>query len=45
MTMTFAVPDAVPLAGLSVGSRVDFTFDRVGGNPTIRSLTRREASR
>ncbi len=45
MTMTFAVPEAVPLAGLSVGSQVDFTFDRVGGKPTIRSLTRREASR
>lgn len=45
MTMTFAVPEAVPLAGLSVGSQVDFTFDRGGGKPTIRSLTRREASR
>lgn len=45
MTMTFAAPDAVPLGGVSVGSQVDFAFDMVGGKPTIRSLTRREASR
>lgn len=42
MTMTFAVPDAVPLAGISAGNQVDFTFDMVGGKVTIRSLTRRE---
>jgi Cu(I)/Ag(I) efflux system membrane fusion protein len=45
MTMSFVAPDAVPLGGVSVGSQVDFTFDMVGGKPTIRSLTRREASR
>ncbi len=43
MTMKFAVPDAVPLAGISAGRQVDFAFDMVGGKPTIRSLTRREA--
>ncbi len=43
MTMTFAMPDAVPLGGVSVGSQVDFAFDMVGGEPTIRSLTPREA--
>lgn len=45
MTMAFVVPDAVPLAGISVGSQVDFSFDMVDGKATIRSLTRREASR
>ncbi len=43
MTMTFAVADAVPLAGISAGSQVDFGFDMVDGKATIRSLTRREA--
>lgn len=43
MTMTFTVAGSVPLAGISAGSQVDFAFDMVGGKPTIRSLTRREA--
>lgn len=43
MTMTFTVADAVPLAGISAGSQVDFGFDMVDGKATIRSLTRREA--
>ncbi|WP_339913098.1 efflux RND transporter periplasmic adaptor subunit [uncultured Brevundimonas sp.] len=45
MTMTFTVADAVPLAGISAGSQVDFGFDMVDGKATIRSLTRREAGR
>ena len=44
MTMNFTVADAVPLAGISAGSQVDFAFDMVGGKATIRSLARREAS-
>ncbi|WP_339872963.1 efflux RND transporter periplasmic adaptor subunit [uncultured Brevundimonas sp.] len=42
MTMNFTVADSVPLAGISVGNQVDFTFDLVGGKATIRSVTRRE---
>ncbi len=42
MTMNFTVADSVPLAGISVGNQVDFTFDVVGGKATIRSVTRRE---
>ena len=43
MTMTFALAEPVRLEGLRVGSQVEFAFDMVGGKPTIRSLTRREA--
>ena len=43
MTMTFTLADPVRLEGVAVGSQVEFAFDMVGGKPTIRSLTRREA--
>ena len=43
MTMTFALAEPVRLEGVAVGSQVEFAFDMVGGKPTIRSLTRREA--
>ncbi|MBU2271186.1 MAG: efflux RND transporter periplasmic adaptor subunit [Alphaproteobacteria bacterium] len=43
MTMTFALAEPVKLDGIRTGGQVDFAFDMVGGKPTIRSLTRREA--
>ena len=43
MTMTFALAEPVRLEGVAVGSQVEVAFDMVGGKPTIRSLTRREA--
>ena len=45
MTMAFTLAEPVRLDGIEVGSQIDFTFDMVGGKPTIRSLARREASR
>ncbi len=44
MTMTFQTSGTVD-PNLSVGDRVNFTFDMAGGEPTVRSLTRQGAAR
>lgn len=44
MTMTFQVPETVD-PGVSIGDQVDFTFETAGGEPTVRSLTRKGATR
>ena len=44
MTMTFRIPETVD-QDVSIGDQVDFTFEAAGGEPTVRSLTRKEAAR
>lgn len=44
MTMTFQTSGTVD-PNLTVGDRVNFTFDMAGGEPTVRSLTRQGAAR
>lgn len=44
MTMTFRIPETVN-PGVSIGDQVDFTFETAGGEPTVRSLTRKGAAR
>lgn len=44
MTMTFALSDALD-PEVSVGDRVDFTFDLAHGEPMVRSLTRQSSAR
>jgi Cu(I)/Ag(I) efflux system membrane fusion protein len=44
MTMTFRIPETVG-QGVSIGDQVDFTFEAADGEPTVRSLTRKEAAR
>lgn len=44
MTMTFKVPETVN-PGVSIGDQVDFTFETTGGEPTVRSLTRKGSAR
>lgn len=44
MTMTFRIPETVG-QGVSIGDQVDFTFEAADGEPTVRSLTRKETAR
>lgn len=44
MTMTFRIPEGFG-RDISIGDQVDFTFEAADGEPTVRSLTRKEAAR
>ncbi len=44
MTMTFTLADPPLARGFKVGDRVSFAFDQAGGVPTIRRMTKTEAT-
>jgi len=44
MTMTFTLADPGLARGFKVGDRVSFAFDRAGGAPTVRRMTRIEVA-
>lgn len=45
MTMTFTLADPSLARGFNVGDQVTFAFDQAGGAPTVRRMTRIEATR
>ncbi|HKP80280.1 MAG TPA: efflux RND transporter periplasmic adaptor subunit [Phenylobacterium sp.] len=44
MTMTFTLGEPTLASGFKVGDRVAFAFDQAGGVPTIRRMTKTEAT-
>jgi Cu(I)/Ag(I) efflux system membrane fusion protein len=44
MTMAFTLADTNLARGIKVGDRVSFAFDQAGGVPTVRRLTKTEAT-